>query len=63
MVEQNWSDIYVVFTKILCGLNFCVREVTKLKLTGKRQAASSNSNRNYAKRGYIHIGNTFLDVF
>ena len=51
MVEQNWSDIYVVFTKILCGLIFCVWEVTKLKSIGKRQIAGSNSNRNYAKRG------------
>ena len=24
MGHQRWSDIYVVFTKILCGLNFCV---------------------------------------
>ena len=22
--DQSWSDIYVVFTKILCGRNFCV---------------------------------------
>ena len=22
--DQRWSDIYVVFTKILCGHNFCV---------------------------------------
>ena len=24
MAEQRWSDIYVVFTKILCGRNFWV---------------------------------------
>ena len=24
MADQRWSDIYVVFTKILCGHNFCV---------------------------------------
>ena len=23
-VDQRQSDIYVVFTKILCGVNFCV---------------------------------------
>ena len=23
MADQRWSDIYVVFTKILCGRNFC----------------------------------------
>ena len=22
--DQRWSDIYVVFTKILCSRNFCV---------------------------------------
>ena len=22
MADQRWSDIYVVFTKILCGRNF-----------------------------------------
>ena len=22
MADQKWSDIYVVFTKILCGRNF-----------------------------------------
>ena len=24
MADQRWSDIYVVFTKILCGRNFSV---------------------------------------
>ena len=24
MLDQRWSDIYVVFTKILCGCNYCV---------------------------------------
>ena len=24
MADQRWFDIYVVFTKILCGRNFCV---------------------------------------
>ena len=24
MADQRWSDIYVVFTKILCGRNFCL---------------------------------------
>ena len=40
MADQRWSDILVVFTKILCGRNFCVRYVTKLKLTGQLQMAS-----------------------
>ena len=39
-VDQRWSDIYIVFTKILCGHNFCVYEVTKLKFTGPLQMAS-----------------------
>ena len=40
MADQRWYDIYVVFTKILCGRNFCVWEVTKLKFTGTRQNSS-----------------------
>ena len=40
MVDQRWSDIYVVFTKILCGRNFCVWYVTKLNFTGQLQMAS-----------------------
>ena len=40
MADQWWSDIYVVFTKILCGRNFCVLYVIKLKFTGKLQMAS-----------------------
>ena len=24
MVDQEWSDVYVVFTMSLCSLNFCV---------------------------------------
>ena len=39
MADQRWSDIYVVFTKILCGRNFCVWYVTKLKFTGYLQMA------------------------
>ena len=38
------SDIYVVFTKILCGRNFCVWYVTKLKFTGQLQLAESLSS-------------------
>ena len=34
MADQGRSDIYIVLTKILCGLNFCVWEVTKPKFTG-----------------------------
>ena len=40
MADQKWSDIYVVFTKILCGRNFCVWQVTKLKFTGRLQMVS-----------------------
>ena len=40
MADQRRSDIYVVFTKILCGRNFCVWLVTKLKFTGQLQMAS-----------------------
>ena len=40
MVDQRWSDIYVVFTKILCGRNFCVWYVTELKFTEQLQIAS-----------------------
>ena len=40
MADQGWSDIYVVFTKILCGRNFCVWYVTKLKFTGQLQMTS-----------------------
>ena len=40
MADQRWSDIYVVSTKILCGRNFCVWEVTKLEFTGQLQMAS-----------------------
>ena len=29
------SDIYVVFTKILCGRNFCVLKVTNPKFAGQ----------------------------
>ena len=36
----RWSDIFVVFTNILCGRNFCVWYVTKLKFTGQLQMAS-----------------------
>ena len=36
----RWSDIYVVFTKILCGRNFCVWYVTKLTFTGQLQMTS-----------------------
>ena len=42
MADQRWSDIYVVSTKILCGRNFCVWYVTKLKFTGQLQMASSS---------------------
>ena len=34
------ADIYVVFTKILCGRNFCVWYITKLKFTVQLQIAS-----------------------
>ena len=40
MAEQRWSDIYVVFTKILCGRTFCVWYVTELKFTEQFQIAS-----------------------
>ena len=40
MADQRWYDISVVFTKILCGRNFCVWQVTKLKFTGQLQMAS-----------------------
>ena len=40
MADQRWSDIYLVFTKILCGRNFCVWQVTKLKFTGLLEMAS-----------------------
>ena len=40
MANQRWSNIYVVFTKILCGRNFCVLLVTKPKFTGQLQMAS-----------------------
>ena len=40
MADQGWSDIYVVFTKILCGRNFCVWYVTELKFTEQLQLAS-----------------------
>ena len=42
MADQRWSDIYVVFTKILCGRNFCVWYVTELKFTEQLQMASLN---------------------
>ena len=40
MGGQRWSDIHVVFTKTLCGRNFCVWYVTKLKFTRQLQVAS-----------------------
>ena len=40
MVYQRWSDIYVVFTKLLCCRDFCVWYVTKLKFTDLLQMAS-----------------------
>ena len=40
MADQRWPDIYVVFTKILCGRNFCVWYVTELKFTVQLQMAS-----------------------
>ena len=40
MADQRWFDIYVVFTRILCGRNFCVWYVTELKFTGQLQMAS-----------------------
>ena len=40
MADQRWSDIYVVFTKILCGRNFCVWYGTELKFTEQLQMAS-----------------------
>ena len=40
MADQRWSDIYVGFTEILCGRNFYVCYVTKLKFMGKLQMAS-----------------------
>ena len=40
MADQRWSDIYVAFTKILYGRNFCVRSVTELKFTEQLQMAS-----------------------
>ena len=40
IADQRWSDIYVVFTKILCGRNFCVWYVRKLKFTGQLLMAS-----------------------
>ena len=40
MANHRWSDIYVVFTKILCGRNFSIWYVTKLKFTGQLQMAS-----------------------
>ena len=32
MADQRWSDIYVVFTKILCGHNFRVWVSYKVKI-------------------------------
>ena len=40
MKDQRWSDIYVIFIKILCGRNFCVWYVTELKFTEQLQMAS-----------------------
>ena len=40
MADQRWSDVYVVFTKILCSRNFYVWYVTKLEFTGKLRMAS-----------------------
>ena len=40
MADNRWSDIYVIFTKILCDRNFCVWQVTKLKFTGQLLMAS-----------------------
>ena len=40
MAGQRWSDIYVVFTKMLCGRNLCVWYVTELKFTEQLQMAS-----------------------
>ena len=40
MADQRWSDIYLVFTKILCGRNFCISLVTNLKVTAKLPMAS-----------------------
>ena len=40
MADQRWSDIQVVFTKILCSRSVCVWYVTKLKFTGYLQMAS-----------------------
>ena len=40
MADQRWSDIYLVFIKILCGRNFCVWYLTELKFTEHLQMAS-----------------------
>ena len=42
MADQKWSDIYVVFTNILCGRNISVWYVTELKFTEQLQMASVN---------------------
>ena len=48
MADQRWSDIYVVFTKILCGRNFClVSYKAKIHRTASNGFTESNlmSNR------------------
>ena len=40
MVDQKRSGLHVVFTEILCGHNFCVWYVMKLKFVGQFQMAS-----------------------
>ena len=40
MADQRWSDIYVVFAKILCGRKFCLWYVTELEFTEQLQMAS-----------------------
>ena len=44
MAGQKWSDIYVVFTKILCGRTFVFGKLQSLKFTGQLQIASLSLN-------------------
>ena len=40
MADQGWSDLYVVFTMVLCGTNFSIWQDMELVFTGYLQVAS-----------------------
>ena len=44
MADQGGSDLNIVFTRILCGVNFCTCLSIKLIFTGDLQIVSLSSN-------------------